>query len=82
MKRAIRIVAAAASLASAALTALLAALAMQRGGLPYENGRYFDAAESVVYDQGAVAVYALLALGSALVSALLIFATVRLWRRR
>ena len=79
MKRAL---AAAASLASAALTMLLAALAARRAALPYENGRYFDAAHSVVYDEGAATLYALLALASAAMSALMIFLTVRLWKMR
>ena len=79
MKRALT---AAASVASAALTVLFAALAVQRVRLPYENGRYFDAAHSVVYDEGAAWMYAVLALGSAAVTALLIFVTLRLRKMR
>ena len=49
-----------ATLLSAA-TLLLASLRIQRASLPYnEGGRYFDAARSVVYDKGAVGVYAIL----------------------
>jgi hypothetical protein len=40
---------------------LLARLWLQRLSLPYnEEGRYFDAAHGVVYDEGAIAVYGVL----------------------
>src|SRR5207253_3205512 len=42
---------------------VLAALSLARASLPYnEQGRYFDAAKGVVYDQSAVLVYGTLAL--------------------
>ena len=65
----------------AALTALLIKLAAERTNLPYENGRYFDATESVVYDEGAVMAYALLAAIFALVTAAALWGTARLWKR-
>jgi hypothetical protein len=64
------------------LTALLATLAVKRASLPYENGRHFDVVYSVVYDESAITVYGLLALGSAAISAVLVFRTLRLWKRR
>ena len=46
-----------------AATLVLAALWLARASLPYnEQGRYFDAANGVVYDQSAVLVYAILTL--------------------
>ena len=49
-----------AALLSAA-TLLLGALSLHRASLPYnEQGRYFDRANSVVLDQGAILVYGLL----------------------
>jgi hypothetical protein len=56
----------AASLATAliasTLALLLASLWLRRAALPYnEEGRYFDAAHSVVYTDGAVGTYGLLA---------------------
>ncbi len=33
---------------------------LNRASLPYENGRFFDEAEGVVYDDGAVVAYAAL----------------------
>ena len=58
---------------SAALFAIsaigLTILWWQRNVLPYdEQGRYFDAAESVVYQEQAAAVYAVLALASMLLA--------------
>jgi hypothetical protein len=50
--------------------------------LPYENGRHFDVVYSVVYDESAIKVYALLALGCAAISALVIFLTLRLREKR
>jgi hypothetical protein len=64
------------------MTALLAAVAAQRASLPYENGRHFDVIYSVVYDESAVTLYGLLALGCAAVSALLLFLTLRLRKDR
>jgi hypothetical protein len=64
------------------LTALLATLAVKRASLPYENGRHFDVVYSVVYDESAIAVYGLLALGCAMVSAALVFLTLRMWKKR
>jgi hypothetical protein len=64
------------------LTGLLATLAAKRASLPYENGRHFDVVYSVVYDESAITVYGLLALGSAAISAVLIFLTLRLWKKR
>jgi hypothetical protein len=53
--------AALASLVLTAVSAFLIKLVIERARLPYENGRYFDPVESVVYDEGAVMVYGLLA---------------------
>jgi hypothetical protein len=70
-----------AALLSAA-TLLLARLWSQRASLPYnEEGRYFDAAHSVVYDEGAVGVYATLTVLLALSAAATLFWMVRAWRR-
>lgn len=81
MRSIIKTLAAAASLMLTALTALLLKLVVERAGLPYANGRYFDATDSVVYDEGAVVVYALLAAIFALVTAAAIWGTARLWKR-
>jgi hypothetical protein len=64
------------------LTALLATVAVKRASLPYENGRHFDVVYSVAYDESAIKVYALLALGCAMVSAALVFLTLRMWKKR
>lgn len=69
----------AAVLTAAAL--LLGLLWLQRLTLPYnEQGRYFDAANSVTYDDGAVLVYGLLALLFALLAMLALFLMMRSWR--
>jgi hypothetical protein len=63
-------------------TLLLGALALRRALLPYnEQGRYFDAANGVVHDQGAALVYALLAGLFALAAFAAILWVRRLWRR-
>ena len=76
----------AASLAAAAAlcaTALpLAALAARRLSLPYdEQGRHFDVAAGVVYDDGAALVYALLAALALVAAAAATLWAVRAWRR-
>jgi hypothetical protein len=81
VRPALRAAAVAASLTLVALTALLTLLTVKRASLTYENGRHFDVVYSVVYDESAVTVYAVLALGCAAVSALLISVTVRLLKR-
>jgi hypothetical protein len=82
MRLVVRGLAVAAAVVLIALTALLATLAVKRANLPNENGRHFDVIYSVVYDESAIKLYALLALGFAAVSALLVFLTLRLWKRR
>jgi len=77
--RVVRWLAAAASAVLAVLTALLIAVTVERARLPYENGRFFDPVDSVVYDEGAVPVYGLLALALAVVTAVACWATLRLW---
>ena len=64
------------------LTALLATVAVKRASLPYEKGRHYDVVYSVVYDESAIKVYGLLALGFAVISAALVFLTLRLWKKR
>jgi hypothetical protein len=65
-----------------AVTLLLARLWFQRAALPYNaEGRYFDAAHSVVYDQGAVGVYAILAALFALAAAATLLWAFRARRR-
>jgi predicted lysophospholipase L1 biosynthesis ABC-type transport system permease subunit len=70
-----------ATLAAIAVTLFLGWLAFARARLPYENGRHFDAAHSVMLDEGAVTLYALLALGFGLLAALLSWLTRGLWKR-
>ena len=67
---------------STVLTGLLIALTVSRARLPYENGRYFDPRYSVVYDESAVTLCALMALLAALFSAVVIFGTLRLRKMR
>ena len=81
MKPIIKTLAVAGSLALAALTALLIKVTVGRANLSYENGRYFNAKDSVVYDEGAVVVYGLLAAVLALVTAVAVWGTARLWKR-
>ena len=75
----------AASLATAliafTLALLLGRLWLRRAALPYnEQGRYYDAADSVVYTDGAVATYGMLAiLGGAAAVAAILWAW-RVWR--
>jgi hypothetical protein len=67
-------------LSAAAL--LFTRLWLYRASLPYNGqGRHFDAAHSVTYDDGAVLVYGLLALVFALPAMLTIFLAARAWRR-
>ena len=82
MRSVVKGLAVAATVLLVVLTGLLATLAVKRASLPYENGRHFDVVYSVVYDESAITLYALLALGSAAVSALLVFLTLRLWKTR
>ena len=82
MRLVVRALAVAAAVVLIALTTLLGTLAVKRASLPYENGRHFDVVYSVVYDESAITVYALLALGFAAVSAVLVFLTLRLWKKR
>lgn len=57
--------------------ALLAALWWSRSNLPYnEQGRYFDSATAVVYQEQNLAIYAVLAIGLFMAGGLLI------WLRR
>ena len=52
-----------------------------RATLPYnEAGRYFDSTDSVVYDDGAVVVYGLLALLFTAAAVAATLWTVRIWR--
>ena len=76
-----KFVGALAGLLLAAITALLAWLSIDRARQPYENGRYYDPVDSVVYHEGSATVYGLMALSAALVAVLTIWGTVRLWRR-
>ena len=82
MRSVVKGLAVAATVMLVVLTGLLATLALKRASLPYENGRHFDVVYSVVYDESAVRLYVLLALGSAAITALLTFLTLRLWKRR
>ena len=82
MRLAIKVLAVAIAIVLVGMTASLAAVAVQRARLPYENGRHFDVVYSVVYDESAIKVYALLALGCAAISALVIFLTLRLREKR
>ena len=60
MKKAVTL---AVAVTASALALLLGGLSIRRAALPYnEEGRYFDAAQSVVYTDGAVVTYGLLAL--------------------
>ena len=63
--------------AFAGLAILCAALTVLRARLPYdEAGRYFDPADAVTYDQQAVLVYGVLALGAAVVAVVAV-----VWKR-
>ena len=74
--RALKVIAA---LITAALTVLLGWLWSTRRALPYgEEGRYFDEASSVTYDDGAVTLLAAAALLCGLATILL---AVWAWRR-
>lgn len=65
-----------------AATLLLARIWLQRLSLPYnEQGRYFDAAHSIVYDEGAVAVYGLLTALFAVSTVVSLLLAFRAWPR-
>lgn len=65
-----------------AATLLLGALSLRRAALPYnEQGRYFDVANGVVYDEGAAVVYGMLAGLFALAAFAAIMWARRAWRR-
>lgn len=81
MKSAAKALAIAFCAVSAAITLLLLKLTIERARLPYENGRHFDPRNSVVYDEGAVMVYGLLGLASAIVTAIAVVIAARVWRR-
>ena len=77
-----KMVSLATALALIALAALLARLWLQRAALAYNSeGRYFDAAEGVVYTDDAVAVYGLMALLVAACAVAAVIWTARAWRR-
>ena len=82
MRLVVRALAIAAAVVLVGVTALLAILTIKRASLPYENGRHFDVVYSVVYDESAITVYGLLALASAAISAVRIFLTLRLSKKR
>ena len=82
MRQVVRGLTLAAAVVLVGLTALLATVAVKRASLPYENSRHYDVVYSVVYDESAIAVHGLLALGCAMVSAALVFLTLRLWKKR
>jgi len=63
------------------MSLLFGFLFFRRLRLPYEDGRFFDAAEGVVYHQSSVEVYAILFGLSALMTALLFFCRRRQRRR-
>lgn len=81
MRAVVKTLATVASIALAVITIALVALTISRARLPYENGRYFDPIDSVIYDESAVAVYGLLAAIFAIVTAVALCGTVRLWTR-
>ena len=81
MKTFVKALAAFVSLLLAAMSALLIKLTVGRANLPYENGRYFDTTDSVVYDEEAVLVYGLLAAIFTLATLGSIWATYRSWRK-
>lgn len=65
-----------------ATTLLLTRLWLQRLALPYnEQGRHFDAAHSVVYDESAITVYGMGTALFALVAAASLFWAWRVWWR-
>jgi hypothetical protein len=49
----------------------------ERRALSYENGRYFDAGQSVVFPEHSVTVYLLLFLGSLVLTLYLLFIIIR-----
>jgi len=70
------------TLALAACASLLAWLWRARAALTYnEAGRYYDGADGVVYDDGAVLIYGLLALLFGLLLLASVLMTARLWPR-
>lgn len=77
-----KMVSLATALALVALAALLARLWLQRTSLSYNSeGRYFDAAEGVVYTDDAIAVYGLMTLLVAASAVAAVIWTARAWRR-
>ena len=80
MRSVLKGLAVAAAVVLVGLAGLLSTLAVKRASLHYENGRHFDIVYSVVYDESAITLYALLALGAAALAALLIFVSSR-WRK-
>ena len=69
------------AVALAATALLLAALAGRRLLLPYnEEGRYFDAAAGVIYEDAAALVYTLLAALALIAAAAALACAVRVWR--
>lgn len=71
-----------AALLLSALALLFADLCRRRAALPYnEEGRFFDAQESVVYKDSSVVAYGGLALLFALATFLAVLWAIRAWRR-
>ena len=75
-------IAAVTTLVLASLTTLLTTLTVEAARLPYENGRYFDLAEGVVHHDEAILGYGLLALVFGVGTAIAVWCTFRLWKRR
>jgi hypothetical protein len=79
MRKALYLVA---SIASVLLAGALLSQFLYRWLLPYnELGRYFDAENAVVYDEGAVVLYGSLFLLSLALALAVVWATVKAWRR-
>ena len=58
---------------------LLVILALRRAALPYENGRFYDAAAGIVYTDSAQLAYGLLAVPFILAALLCAIWAVRAW---
>ena len=71
-----------ASLASILVAGLLLKEFLYRQSLPYnELGIYFDVEDAVVYNDSAVLLYASLSLISAALATLVVWGTIRAWRK-
>ena len=63
-----------------AVTFFLGSLYLERKALPYENGRYFDAGQSVVFLEQSVNVYLFLFLSSLILTLFLLVKTVKVFQ--